>query len=478
MSEDAMKTLIKNGTLVTAAESFQADLLIENGKIALIGSSLDGEDAQTVDASGKFVLPGAIDVHTHLELPFGGTVSSDDFYSGHKAAAFGGTTFHIDFAIQAKGERLHATVARWHEKSDHKAVLDYGYHMAIADLTDAVLQEIPSMGPEGIPSLKLFMAYKGVLQIDDTTLFKTLMKAADAGMLVMVHAENGDVIDVLVKKALAEGHTSAEWHALTRPDWVEGEATHRAVALAAVAGAPLYVVHVTCAKAIEAIAAGRARGARVMGETCVQYFHFTVDDLRKPDGSKWVCSPPIRTKADNAALWTAVRNNSLQAISTDHCPFLFDGTKAITYEGKPFQIAGKELGIGDFSKIPNGLPCIEDRMPILWTYGVGEGHLTLNRLVELCCTNPAKMFGIYPTKGTLMVGADADMVVWDPNKKKTVSAANSHQRTDYNLYEGWEVKGLPEKVYRRGELLVDGDAWHGRAGSGRWTARSSHAQVI
>jgi dihydropyrimidinase len=473
-----MKTLIKNGTLVTAAETFTADLLMDGGKIVLIGSNLPGEDAQVVEASGKYVLPGAIDVHTHLELPFGGTVSSDDFYSGHKAAAFGGTTFHIDFAIQAKGERLHETVERWHKKSDDKAVLDFGYHMAIADLTDEVLNEIPQMGPEGIPSLKLFMAYKNVLQIDDTTLFKTLMKAAEAGMLVMVHAENGDAIDILVKKALAEGHTSAEWHALTRPDWVEGEATNRAVALAAVAGAPLYVVHVTCAKAVDAIAAGRARGAKVMGETCVQYFHFTIDDLRRPDGSKWVCSPPIRTKADNAALWDAVRKNSLQAISTDHCPFLYDGTQPIMYEGKPFQIAGKELGNGDFSKIPNGLPCIEDRMPILWTYGVGAGELTLNRLVELCCTNPAKMFGIYPHKGTLMVGADADVVVWDPNKKKTMSAANSHQRTDYSLYEGWEIKGLPEKVYRRGELLVDGDTWHGKPGSGKWTARSTHAPIL
>ncbi len=222
----------------------------------------------------------------------------------------------------------------------------------------------------------------------------------------------------------------------------------------------------------------RATGPRVMGGTVVKYFHCTIDDRRKPDGSKWVCSPPIRTKADNAALWTAVRNNSLQAVSTDHCPFLYDGTKPMMYEGKPFQIAGKELGIGDFSKIPNGLPCIEDRMPILWTYGVGAGQLTLNRLVELCCTNPAKMFGIYPHKGTLMVGADADVVIWDPTKKKTMSASNSHQRTDYSLYEGWEVTGLPEKVYRRGELLVDGDAWHGKAGSGRWTARATNAPVL
>ncbi len=473
-----MKTLIKNGTFVTASETFKADMLIDNSKIALIGANLPADGAQVVDAAGKFILPGAIDVHTHLELPFGGTVSTDDFYSGHKAAAFGGTTCHIDFAIQAKGERLHDTVERWHKKSDDKAVIDFAYHMAIADLTEDVLNEIPQMGKEGIPSLKLFMAYKGVLQIDDMALFKTLMKAAEAGMLVMVHAENGDAIDVLVKDALAKGRTAPEWHALTRPDWVEGEATGRATALAAVAGAPLYVVHVTCAKAVEQIANGRARGVKVMGETCVQYFHFTIDDLRKPDGAKWVCSPPVRTKADNAALWEAVRSNSLQAVSTDHCPFLYDGTKDIQYEGKPYKIPGKELGKDDFSKIPNGLPCIEDRMPILWTYGVGEGRISMNRLVELCCTNPAKIFGLYPTKGTLAVGADADIVIWDPNKKKTMSASNSHQRTDYNLYEGWELKGLPERVFRRGELLVDGDKWNGKPGSGKWVARAAHAPVM
>jgi dihydropyrimidinase len=473
-----MKTLIKNGTLVTAAESFRADLLMDDGTITLIGANLPAGDAHVVDATDRYILPGAIDVHTHLELPFGGTVSTDDFYTGHKAAAFGGTTFHIDFAIQAKGETLHQTVERWHKKSDHKAVLDFGYHMAIADLTDEVLNEIPQMGNEGIPSLKLFMAYKNILQIDDLTLFKTLMKAAENGMLVMVHAENGDAIDVLVKKALAEGCTTPEWHALTRPDWVEGEATNRAVALAAVAGAPLYVVHVTCAKAVNAIAAARAQGVKAMGETCVQYFHFTLDDLRRPDGAKWVCSPPVRTKADNAALWEAVRTNALQHISTDHCPFLYDGTRAMIYEGEPFQIPGKELGKHDFSKIPNGLPCIEDRMPILWTYGVGQGHFSLNRLVELTCTNPAKIFGLYPKKGTLAVGADADVVIWNPNRKKTMSAASSHQRTDYNLYEGWEVKGLPEKVYRRGELLVDGDQWHGKPGTGRWVPRASHTPLI
>ncbi|MBP7691831.1 MAG: dihydropyrimidinase [Anaerolineales bacterium] len=477
-----MQTLIKNSTLVTASETFVADLLLADGRIALIGRDLPAGGAHVVDGTGLFTLPGAIDVHTHLELPFGGTTSSDDFYSGHKAAAFGGTTFHIDFAMQAKGERLRDAVDRWNKKAADKAVLDYGYHLGITDLNDAVLAEIPVMGKAGLPSLKLFMAYKGNLQVDDTTLFKTMLTAAEHGLLVMVHAENGDAIDVLVKQALAAGHTSAEWHALTRPDWCEGEATQRAVALAAVAGAPLYVVHVTCAKAAAAIAAGRAQGVKVMGETCVQYFHFSVDNLRQADGSKFVCSPPVRTAADQAALWEAVRTGALQHISTDHCPFLFDGTRPIMYEGQPFQLPGKELGAGDFSKIPNGLPVIGDRMPILWSYGVGKGHLSLNQLVALACTNPAKIFGLYPQKGTLAVGADADVVIWDPHKQATWGVAAAHQRTDYNLFEGWPVTGLPVKVYRRGELLAErtegGDLWHGRAGTGKWTPRATHAPVL
>jgi dihydropyrimidinase len=473
-----MKTLIKNGTLVTAADTYKADVLIVDETIAAIGHGLPEEDVRLVDAHGQYVLPGGIDVHTHLELPFGGTVSSDDFYTGHKAAAFGGTTFHIDFAIQAKGERLHDTVTRWHAKASDKAVLDYSYHLAIADLTDDVLNEIPSMGAEGIPSLKLFMAYKGILQIDDRTLFRTLVKAADHGMLVMVHAENGDAIDVLVDDAIAKGHSAPEWHALTRPDWLEGEATHRAASLASVAGAPLYVVHVTCAKAVDAIAYHRARGKPIMGETCVQYFHFGIDHLRQPDGAKYVCSPPVRTPADNAALWEAVRTNGLQAVSTDHCPFLYDGTRPMMYEGQPFQIPGKELGASSFAKIPNGLPVIEDRLLIQWSYGVGQGRMSPNRFVELNATNPARIFGLYPKKGTLAVGADADIALWDPAATKTISAATHHMRTDYNLYEGWKVTGLPVKVFRRGELLVDGDTWRGQRGTGRWTPRQAHGAVL
>jgi dihydropyrimidinase len=473
-----MRTLIKNGTLVTAAETYPADILIDGSQIALLGRNLPADGAQVVDAQGQYVLPGGIDVHTHLDLPFGGTVASDDFYTGHKAAAFGGTTTHIDFVIQGKGQSLHEAIDVWHARSDRKAVVDYGFHLAITDLTPQVMEEIPSLAGEGITSLKLFLAYKGLFQIDDTTLFRAMMKAAEAGMIVMVHAENGDAVDVLVKDAIAKGHAAPEWHALTRPAWAEAEATMRAVALAGMAGCPLYVVHVTNGMAVDQIAYGRARDLPVMGETCTQYLFFTIDNLRQPDGSKWVCSPPMRTAADNAALWAALRDNSLQAVSTDHCPFFFDGTRPIDYEGQPVTIPGKELGRERFDKIPNGVPGIEDRMPILWTYGVGQGHFSLNRLVELCCTNPAKIFGLYPRKGTIAVGGDADLVLWDPKLNKTWGARTAHQRTDYNLYEGWPVTGVPQKVFLRGSLLVEGDTWNGEPGGGSWLKRSAHAPVM
>jgi dihydropyrimidinase len=473
-----MKTLIKNGALVTAADTFTADLLIDGERIAQIGADLRAEDAHIVNAAGQYVLPGGIDVHTHLHLPGPAAIPSDDFYTGHKAAAFGGTTFTIDFAMPARGERLHAAVERWRIAAQDKAVVDYGLHVGIVGLENDVLDELPALAAEGLPSLKLLMAYKGIVQVDDDTLFKTMLKAAEHGMLTMVHAENGDAIDELRRRAVAAGHLAQAWHARTRPAWLEGEATLRASALAAAAGAPLYVVHVTSAPAVDQIAYSRARGLNVMGETCVQYFFFTEDDLRRPDGAKWVCSPPFRSAADQAALWQAVRGDTLQVISTDHCPFLFDGARAIQYEGQPYQAPGKELGRADFTKTPNGVPGLGDRMPVLWTFGVGAGRLSLNRFVEVCCTNPAKIFGLYPKKGTLAVGADADVVIWDPRKTRVVDAANSHQRVDYNLYEGWTLTGLPARVYRRGKLIVDGDRWLGRAGDGRFTPRAAHAPVL
>jgi len=473
-----MKTLIKHGTLVTASDTLQADLLIDGETIALIGQELPAEDAVVVDASGKYVLPGAIDVHTHLALPGMGTVSSDDFYTGHKAAAFGGTTSHIDFGGQSKGESLRQALDTWRAKSHDKAVIDYGFHMTITDPTEAVLNEIPSMADEGITTIKILMAYKGRLMVDDTGLFKSLMKCAEAGMFVMVHAENGDAIDILVNNAVEQGNLSPVYHALTRPAWCETEATLRAIALAAMAGAPLYVVHMTCQGAVEQLTYGRQRGLSVMGETCPQYLFFTVDNLRQPDGAKWVFSPPVRTQADNEYLWKALANGQLQTVGTDHCPFPYSGGQPFMYEGQPFQSAGKELGRGNFTLIPNGAPGILDRMPILWHYGVNAGRFSLNKLVELCCTNPAKIFGMYPRKGTLAPGSDADVVIWDPTLQKQMGVATSHQRTDYNLYEGREVLGWPERVYVRGRLIVEGDRWLGRAGDGRFLRRATHAPVL
>lgn len=473
-----MKTLLRHGTLITATDTFKADLLIDGAQIAQIGREVVAPEAQVVDVTGRYLLPGGVDVHTHLELPMMGTVSSDDFYTGHRAAAFGGTTTHIDFAIQGQGETLQQALDNWLARARPKAVIDYGFHMTITDPTEAVLAEIPRMAEQGVTTIKLLMAYKGRLQVDDTTLFKVLQTTAENGMLTLVHAENGDAIDVLVKAALARGDASPVWHALTRPDWLEGEATGRAIALATVANAPLYVVHVTCAKALDQIAYGRAHGARVMAETCVQYFHFTLEHLRRVDGAKWVCSPPFRTEADQVALWRAARDGLLHVVATDHCPFFYNGQRPIDYMGESVAIPGKELGHANFTLIPNGVPGLEDRMAVMLTSGVGWGHFDINRLVELTCTNPAKIFGLYPRKGTLAVGSDADVVVWDPYHAHTASAVTSHQRTDYNLYEGMELVGLPEKVYRRGELLVDGGRWLGQRGTGQFLARQAHAPIL
>lgn len=464
--------------IVTASKTFRADLLIEGDRIALMGTGLPAEGAQVIDAYGKMITPGGIDVHTHLELPFFGTVSSDDFYTGHKAAAFGGTTTHIDFAIQRKGETLKQAINNWHEKAGPKAAINYGFHVAITDLTEEIMEEIPTIASEGITSLKLFMAYKGVYQIDDTALLKTLMKAAEEGLIVMVHAENGDVLDVLIKDNVARGNLATEYHARSHPAWAEAEATMRAVALAGIAGAPLYVVHMTCEESVDQLRYGRERGLPVMGETCPQYLFFTIDNLSQHDGAKYVCSPPVRTKKDNEYLWKALASGHLQAVSTDHCPFLYDGKQPIEYEGKQYQNAGKELGQGDFSKIPNGMHGIEDRMLVLWTYGVGQGRISPNKYVELTATNPAKIFGMYPRKGTVAVGADADLVLWDPEATKVINWKNMHTRTDHNVYEGWELKGLPAKVYVRGKLLVDNDTWHGKIGEGIYVRRMSHAPII
>ena len=468
-----MPTLIKNGTIITASDTIQADVLIDGEQVALIGRNLPEEGVTVIDAAGKLLLPGGIDVHTHLELPFGGTVSSDDFFTGQRAAAFGGTTSHIDFVIQPKGGSLKAGIDDWHSKAKGKAAIDYGFHIAITDLRDDVMAEIPSVVDEGITSLKLFMAYKGVFQVDDTTLFRAMQVAEKHGLLVMVHAENGDVIAELTKKLLAEGKTDPKYHAVAHPALAEAEATGRAVALAGISGASLYVVHMTCEESLEQLALGRAKGLRVMGESCTQYLYVFEKDLARPgfEGAKFVCSPPVRQPKDAQVLWKALTDGTLQAISTDHCPFWYAG-------GVDGRVPGKELGRESFHKIPNGMPGIEDRMAVMWHGGVNGGHYSANRFVEITATNPAKIFGLYPRKGTIAPGCDADIVIWDAQKEHTISAATHHMNTDYNVYEGMTVRGWPEKVFLRGRLLVDGDEWLGERGSGQFLRRKPFAEVL
>ncbi|HSJ88250.1 MAG TPA: dihydropyrimidinase [Anaerolineales bacterium] len=464
-----MATLIKNGTLVTATETFEGDVLIEEEKISLIGKDLHHPNAEFIDATGKLIMPGGIDPHVHLDLPMFGTVSSDDHYTGHKAAAFGGTTTVMDFVVLEK-EGFQYSVDIWMKMAE-KAAVDYSFHMNMTRFEEKIAKEIPFLPEMGIMTLKVFTAYNGRLRLDDGGIFKALRIARENGMLVMAHCENGDVIETLIPEALAAGHTSPEYHALTRPAWGAVEATLRLAAMAQEADSPVYIVHMNVAGEVDMLKYARERGVKVMGETCPQYLFFTIDDLRRPDGAKWICSPPMRTTADNARLWEGLSEGILQTVGTDHCPFFYDGTRPIVYEGHEVAIPGKELGKEDFTKIPNGLPGIEDRMPVLWTTGVRTGRITTNQFVAYTSTNPAKIFGLYPRKGALLSGSDADLVIWDPDKKVTYGVAHAHQRTDYNLYEGWELTGMPEKVFLRGKMIVNGEAWLGRAGEGQFLKR-------
>jgi dihydropyrimidinase len=456
-----MSILIKGGRIITAADDYIADVYVDDERISLIGESLDESADKVIDASGKYVLPGGVDPHTHLDMPFGGTVTIDDVESGQTSAAFGGTTTHVDFIIQPQGSSFADAVDEWRAKANGKQVIDMGYHMAVTDLKEGgTLEELAGLPDQGITSYKLFMAYKGALMVDDETLFRTMQVAAETGALVMVHAENGDAIDVLVKEALAAGHTEPKYHALTRPPETEGEATNRAIQLARVAGSPLYVVHVSCAESVEPIQLAREKGWDVWGETCTQYFFVDYTFLERPDfeGAKYVYTPPPRDKANQDVLWNAVRTDTLSAISTDHCAFLWDGQKTI----------GKD----DFSKIPNGGPGLENRLQMIHEFGVRGGRISLNRMVELLSTNPAKLFGLYPRKGTIAVGSDADIVVFDPEKRVTITAATQHSKTDYNLYEGTEVAGTPELVLLRGNVLVEGDELVAQPGIGQFVARA------
>jgi dihydropyrimidinase len=462
-----MSILIKGGRVITAADDYVADVFVEDERISLIGESLDLNSDRVIDAAGKYVLPGGVDPHTHLDMPFGGTVTIDDVESGQTSAAFGGTTTHVDFIIQPPGSSFADAVDEWRAKANGRQVIDMGYHMAVTDLKEGgTLEELASLPDQGITSYKLFMAYKGALMVDDETLFKTMQVAAETGALVMVHAENGDAIDVLVKEALAAGNTEPKYHALTRPPETEGEATNRAIQLARVAGSPLYVVHVSCAESIEPIQLAREKGWDVWGETCTQYFFVDYTFLERPnfEGAKYVYTPPPRDKANQDVLWNAVRTDTLSAISTDHCAFLWDGQKTI--------------GRDDFSKIPNGGPGLENRLQMIHEFGVRGGRISLNRMVELLATNPAKLFGLYPRKGTIAVGSDADIVVFDPAKRATISAATHHSKSDYNLFEGTEVTGSPEVVVLRGNILVEGDELVAQPGIGRFVARAKFGQEL
>jgi dihydropyrimidinase len=405
------------------------------------------------------------------------TISSDDHYTGLKAAAFGGTTTVLDF-IPQDHETLRESVQAWKAKARDRAAIDYGFHMNITNLTPEILREIPALPDLGITTLKVFTAYNGRLRLQDGDIFQVMREGAANGMLTMLHAENGDVIEILVAEALSAGKTAPEWHARTRPAWGAVESVLRGIALAEQADSPLYVVHVNTAGGQEQIRLARDSGARVMAETCPQYLYFTVDDLRRPDGAKWICAPPMRTEFDNQALWGGLQDGSLQTVGTDHCPFFFDGTTAIIYEGEPIAIPGKELGAEDFTKIPNGLPGIGDRLPVLWTKAVVEGKISAEQFVALTSTNAAKIFGLYPRKGDLIAGADADLVIWDPDKRIEYGVHYAQHRTDYNLYEGWELQGYPEKVFLRGQLVVDEQVWLGEPGMGQFLMREAGAEVI
>jgi dihydropyrimidinase len=462
-----MSVLIKRGRVVTAADDYVGDVFVEDERISLIGESLDVQADRTIDATGKYVLPGCVDPHTHLDMPFGGTVTIDDVESGQASAAFGGTTCHVDFIIQPQGQTFAAALEEWKSKADGKQVIDMGYHMAVTDLKDGgTLEELATLPDQGITSYKLFMAYKGALMVDDETLFRTMQVAAETGALVMVHAENGDAIDVLVKEALAAGNTEPKYHALTRPPETEGEATNRAIQLSRVAGSPLYVVHVSCREAVEPIAIAREKGWNVHGETCTQYFFVDYTFLERPnfEGAKFVYTPPPRPKQNQDVLWNAVRTDTLSVISTDHCAFLWDGQKT--------------MGRDDFSKIPNGGPGLENRLHMIHEFGVRAGRITLNRMVELLCTNPAKLFGLYPRKGTIAVGSDADIVVFDPNRKHAISASTHHSKSDYNLFEGTEVTGTPEVVLLRGNVLVENDELVAQPGIGQFVARAKFGEEL
>ncbi|MFD5425984.1 dihydropyrimidinase [Streptomyces sp. NPDC127084] len=459
------RTLIRGGLVITAAEETHADVLIEDGRIAALAATGSGAAEswtaeRTIDAGGKYVIPGGVDAHTHMELPFGGTFASDTFETGTRAAAWGGTTTIVDFAVQSVGQGLREGLDAWYAKADGNCAIDYGFHMILADVNESSLKEMDLLVEEGVTSFKLFMAYPGVFYSDDGQILRAMQRGTANGGLIMMHAENGIAIDVLVEQALARGETDPRYHGEVRKVLLEAEATHRAIQLARVAGAPLYVVHVSAEEAVAEIAQARGKGLNVFGETCPQYLFLSTDNLAEPDfeGAKYVCSTPLRPKEHQAALWRGLRTNDLQVVSTDHCPFCFTGQK--------------ELGRGDFSKIPNGLPGVENRMDLLHQ-AVVDGHISRRRWIEIACATPARMFGLYPKKGTIAPGADADVVIYDPTATQVISAETHHMNVDYSAYEGKRVTGQVETVLSRGETVIDRREFTGRAGHGVYVPRST-----
>jgi dihydropyrimidinase len=458
-----MRTLIVNGTVVTADGSSSADLLIDGETIAVIGAGLAGAGMtadETIDATGKYVIPGAIDVHTHMELPFGGTFAKDTFESGTRAAAFGGTTSIVDFAVQSRGKTLREGLDAWHAKAEGNAVADYGFHMIMSDVNDGTLAEMDQLVAEGVPDFKLFTAYPGVFYSDDGAIFRAMQQTAKNGGLIMMHAENGMAIDVVAEQTVAAGTTDPIGHGLARKAVFEGEATNRVIRLAEAAGVPVYIVHLSARDALAEVRAARDRGSMAFAETCPQYLFLSLDDLGNGfNGAKFVCSPPLRPKDHWDELWSGLVKDDLQVVSTDHCPFDFHGQK--------------DLGVGDFRKIPNGLPGVEDRVDLLHDGGVLAGKITRERWVEIVSTAPARLFGMYPHKGAIAVGSDADLVVYDPNRSHTISAATHHMDVDYSCYEGRTVRGGSDIVLSRGSVIVRDGTFTGSKGHGRFIKRTT-----
>jgi len=460
-----MSLLIKNGKIITAEKSYNADIYIEKETIVHIGTDTNFKADKIIDASGMYVISGGIDVHTHLDMPLGNITSSDDFETGTIAAAFGGTTSIIDFATQTKGKSLHEALDTWRRKAEGKAVIDYGFHMIITDLPDKRLTEMDKMVNEGVTSFKLFFAYPNVLMVDDATIFKAMKKTSTNGGLICMHAENGMVIDLLIKEAAANGNLSPLYHALTRPPAAEAESTNRAIALAEIAGTPVYIVHLSCNDALIKVAEARGKGLPVFAETCPQYLYLSIDDIDRPDfeGAKYVFSPPVREKWNQEKLWAGLKQNDLQVVATDHCPFNFNGQK--------------DLGLDDFRKIPNGAPVIENRMQLLFQGGVNEKRISVNRWVEVTSAAPAKIFGMYPQKGTIAVGSDADIVIWDPNKEHVISAETHHMNVDYSMFEGIKIKGNAETVLSRGEVIIENNKFIGKSGRGVFIKRKAYGSA-